>query len=81
MPLNERKIISIIETECSEIAERCLGYRDELINVVADILMYEREHRVEATNIQKKINDKCNAAANFLASNLPRNSGREEQGE
>ena len=66
MPLNDRKIISIILEQSAEIEERCEGYREELIEVIAEILEYERSHRVSATNIQKKINDKCNAVARFL---------------
>jgi hypothetical protein len=67
MPLNDRKIVSIILEQSSEIEERCKGYRHELIEVISDILEYERGHRVSQTNIQKKISDKCNAAAKFLA--------------
>lgn len=66
MPLNERKIISIILEECAGIDERCNGYREEIREVITDILMYERGHRVSRTNIQTKINDRCNAAAQFL---------------
>ena len=67
MPLNDRKIISIILDQCARIEERCDGYREEITDVISDILQYERGHRVSATNIQKKINDKCNAAARLLA--------------
>ena len=67
MPLNERKIISIILEQGTEIQDRCNGYREEIIEVVAEILEYERGHQVSATTIQKKINDKCSAAARFLA--------------
>ncbi len=67
MPLNDRKIISIIHEQCVGIEERCDGYREEIIEVVSDILLYERGHRVSATNIQQKINDKFNAVARFLA--------------
>jgi len=67
MPLNDKKIISIILEQCSEIDERCEGYRKEMIEVISDILECERNHRVSATNIQKKINDKFNASARFLA--------------
>lgn len=67
MPLNDRKIISIILDQASEIEERCPGYRKELIAVIAEIIEHERGHRVSATNIQKKISDKCNAVAHFLA--------------
>jgi len=69
MPLNDKKIIEIILLECNEIEERCDGYQDEIIEVISEILIYERKHRVSATrtSIQKKINDKCNATAQFLA--------------
>ena len=78
MPLNDRKIISIILEECAGIDERCDGYREELIEVISEILEYERGHRVSATNIQKKINDKCNATARFLAEQRGQDSGTEE---
>jgi hypothetical protein len=66
MPLNDKKIISIILEECGEMEERCEGYREEMIEVITEVISYERSHRVEATNIQKKINDKCDAVARFL---------------
>ena len=78
MPLNDRKIISIILEQCAGIEERCEGYRDEIIEVISEILEYERGHRVSATNIQKKINDKCNAAARFLATRRGQDTGSEE---
>ena len=67
MPLNERKIIAIILDECRNIEERCDGYKEEMIEVISDILQYERAHRISRTDIQKKINDKCNAAGHFLS--------------
>ena len=67
MPLGDRLIISIIIEESAGIEERCEGYREEIIEVISEILEHERSHRVSATNIQKKINEKCNAAARFLA--------------
>ncbi len=66
MPLNDKKIISIILEQGQGVPERCQGYREEIIEVISEIIAYERSHRVEATNIQKKINDKCDAAARFL---------------
>lgn len=78
MPLNDRKIISIILEECRGIEERCEGYREEIIGVVSDIVEYERQHRVQGTNIQKKINDKCNAAARFLSEKRGRDVTAEE---
>jgi hypothetical protein len=67
MPLNDKKMISIILQEANHIEDRCSGYREEIIEVIADILDNERQHRVQGTNIQKKISDKCNAAGRFLA--------------
>lgn len=64
-----KKISSIIMKECGEIEERCKGYREALIDVITDILEDERQHLIQgrSTNIQKKVNDKCNAVGRFLA--------------
>ena len=78
MPLKSRKIVSVILEQCAGIDERCKGYREEIIEVISEILEYERGHRVSATNIQKKINDKCNAAARFLATQRGQDTGTEE---
>jgi len=67
VPLNERKIINIILEECKTVEERCEGYQTELIEVITDIITTERQHRVQGTNIQQRINDKCNAAGRILA--------------
>lgn len=66
MALNDRKIVSIILEESKSVDERCDGYQSEIVNVISDILTYERQHKVSATNIQKKIDDKFDAAAHFL---------------
>ena len=67
MPLTNKKIISILLEQCAELDQRCEGYREEVIEVISEILAYERSHRVSATNIQKKIDDKFGATARFLA--------------
>lgn len=81
MPLNDKKIISILLEEAAKVDERCKGYREEIIDVITDVIDYERQHRVQGTNIQKKINDKCNAAGRFLAENRSENveTGRQDQ--
>ena len=78
MPLNDKRVISIILEQCAELEERCDGYSEEIIDVISDILKYERGHRVSATNIQQKINDKCDAAARFLAEQRDQDSDTEE---
>ena len=67
MPIYGQKIINIILDECKPIEERCDGYKEELVEVITEIITAEREHRVQGTYIQQKINDKCNAAGDFLA--------------
>lgn len=67
MPLNDKKIISIILEQCAEIEERCEGYREEIVDVISDIIEYERQHRVQGTNIQIKINEKFNTAGRYLS--------------
>ena len=67
MPLNDRRIIQIIIEQCSTLPRRCEGYLEEIVDVVAEVLAYERQHRVAATSIQKQITNKCDAAGRFLA--------------
>ena len=67
MPLNDRKIIGIILEECELVETRCPGYTEELREIVADVITLERQHQVQHGNIQKKINEKLNATARFLA--------------
>ena len=74
MPLNSKKIINIILEECESIKERCYGYREELVEVIAEIIDYERQHRYQAMNIQQKINDKINTTGRFLAEHRKKSS-------
>jgi len=76
MPLNQRKIVEIIIKELASVEERCPGYRDEIQDVVVDILEYEHRNRVQAINIQVKINDKINAAGQFLARKMKETGGQ-----
>ena len=66
MPLHGRKVISIIVDECKATDNRCAGYRDELIETLGDIINLEKQHRVQGTNIQQKVNDKCSALGRYL---------------
>ena len=69
MPLNSKTVIDILLEESKNIEERCEGYKDEIVDLVADIITEERHHRVHGTNIQQKITDKCRASGRFLAKN------------
>ena len=79
MPLNQQIIIKIILDECESIEERCDEYKEELIEVISEILQYESTHRISRMDIQKKINDKFSAAARFLAKQRSHNMGMEDQ--
>jgi hypothetical protein len=70
MPLNQRKIVEIILREVNGIGEQCPGYRDEIRDVVVDIIEYERQHRVQGSNIQQRVNDKINAAGRYLSERM-----------
>ena len=78
MPLNDKKIRSIMFEQRAGIEERCEGYSDKIIAVVSKILDYEKSHSLSATNIQKKINDECNAVARFLAMQRDQDTETEE---
>ena len=67
MPINEQKVIGILLEEVDEAPERCEGYRDELRDTIAEIVTLERSNRQQRTNIQQKIDDKCNATGVWLA--------------
>ena len=69
MPISNQRVIKIILEECESIEERCSGYSDKLIGLLADIIEAEEEHRVKVTRIQQKIDDRCKACGDFLAKN------------
>lgn len=79
MPLNQQIIIKIILNERESIEEKCDGYKEELTEAIAEILQYERAHRVSRIDIQKKINDKLSAVARFLAKQRGHSMGAEDQ--
>ena len=76
---NQNKIMDIMRDALSSIDEKCDGYREELTYAIAEILEYENEHRVSATDIQKKIDGKLSSVAKFLAKERNRKIGTEDQ--
>ena len=67
MPLDARKLITIIKDEAWSVEERCSGYKQTILEAVADILESERKNRVQGGQIQKRVTDLCCAAGSFLA--------------
>ena len=62
-----RRIVAIILEEVNSVEQRCPGYREELVATIGDIVEAERQHKVQSTNIQQKINEKCDATGRYLA--------------
>ena len=77
MPLSDKKVITIILDECEKLPERTTGYRRAIRDTITDILMYERRHLVEATNIQQRVNQKCDSAAELLVRGSSDDTGKE----
>ncbi len=69
MAFNDRKIVKILASQCGKTPERCEGYREEVTNLLADILNYEREHAIGRTNVVQKIGDQINTVGMFLYKN------------
>lgn len=66
MSYNKEKMVKLILNECESIEERCDGYRKVILDAIVEILEAEREHREQRTQIQKKVNDACYKASDFL---------------
>ena len=67
--IREEARVSIIMEEAGKLPERCDGYREEVIETLADIITLERQHRREGIYIKQKITDKCNTLGRFLSEN------------
>ena len=59
MPTNPRVLLSAIDTCLDQMEERYPGYRVELKSVMADLIIMEKQHEVQQTNIVQQIKGKC----------------------
>ena len=66
MSFNAEKMVSIILNENESVEDRCAGYRGKILDAIVEILNAEREHKVQRTTIQQKVNDACHKAGDFL---------------
>ncbi len=78
MPLNDKKLDSIICEQCAEIEERRDGYKNKIVKLISKILALERDHLASHTNIQQKINVECNGTAQFLSEQCDQDTVTEE---
>lgn len=67
MPINQRRLVEVFRETCAEVPERFPGYRDVLLEAVADVMTAEREHSIRHTQIQQKVSDVCDRLGDSLA--------------
>jgi len=53
----DEKIIGIIIEQIAKVDERCPGYREEVTNIVAEILQAERQNQFARFNVVQKVGD------------------------
>jgi hypothetical protein len=66
MAYNDKKIVEILLENCKSIESRCPGYREEMQDLLAEVLKLEREHALARMNIAAKIADQVNALGMVL---------------
>jgi hypothetical protein len=66
MAVDQRKLIAVMRDAVTSVEERYPGYRRDLFDYVAQIVMLEREHERKATQIQKKVADKVAALGTLV---------------
>jgi len=66
MAYNDKKILQVLVGELARVPERCEGYREELGQLLGDVLNFEREHAIAKSNVVKKIVDQVNTVGMFL---------------
>ena len=57
MPTNGKRVQELLKEEIEKVEFRYNGYRDELKDLIADILVLEQENFISKTNIQQKMGD------------------------
>lgn len=70
MAVDQRKLIAVMRDAVGSVEERYPGYRGDLFDYVAQIVMLEREHERKATQIQKKIGDRVSALGTLIDKNV-----------
>ena len=66
MPINNERVVQIIFENISEIEERYQGYSDDLKQLVAEVMVLERDHQIQKTNIKQLMSEKIALSANEL---------------
>ena len=68
MTVSQQKLLAVLREQVDRIdeADRVPGYRGDVLETLAQIVVLEKEHLEARTQIQKKITDKAQALATVL---------------
>jgi len=67
MSVAPRRLINALTQHCAEVPERVPGYREALLEQLAEIMTAEREATIRRLNIQQKVSDCCEVLGEYLA--------------
>jgi hypothetical protein len=57
MAYKDEKVVTIILEQLAGVEERCPGYRQEVCQILSEILQAERQNQFAKTNIVQKVGD------------------------
>ena len=66
MAINHVKLIEVMKSSVGDVERRYARYHEDLFDHVAQVVMLEREHKRQATQIQKRVTDKVHALAKLI---------------
>ena len=69
MPLSRDRVLEIIKKQAEQVEPRYKGWNDDILDLVAQIVLLERQHSRNRTTIEADIFDQINATAQLLIKN------------
>lgn len=60
MAYNDRKIMAVLREELDQVEEKYSGYKEDLENLMKQVLNLERQHTLSYRNIVKDISSEIN---------------------
>ena len=69
MAYNDEKILQILNQHINDLEEKCVGYKEEMRDLVKNVIRIETEHSVSRTNVSQKIEESIISVGKFLKEN------------
>ena len=69
MAINQRHLVEMLVEECEGSDELFPGYRESLVQTLAEILSLESQHRRSGIDIAKKTRDQVEALGQLILKN------------